>query len=85
MLNITKVTIYPVKDDERLKAYASIVIEDGFVVKDIRIIKGENNLFVAMPNKKLKDGRFADIAHPIKADVRDLIEDAILNAYEEIK
>ena len=84
-MNITEVSIYPV-NEERLKAYVTITIENCFVVRDLKIIRGTNGLFVAMPSKKRKDGQFKDIAHPLNQETRTIIETAIFDAYEsEIK
>lgn len=81
-IKITEVNIFPVNED-RLKAYVSITINDCFVVRDLKIIRGNNGLFVAMPSKKRKDGQFKDIAHPLNQEARDQIEQAIFDAYEK--
>lgn len=84
-MKITEVNVFPVNED-RLKAYVSITIDDCFVVRDLKIIKGNTGLFVAMPSKKRKDGQFKDIAHPLNQETRDDIEKAIFDAYEnEVK
>jgi stage V sporulation protein G len=80
-MRITEVKIFPV-NEERLKAYVSITIEDVFVIRDLKIIKGVTGLFVAMPSKKRKDGQFSDIAHPLNQETRNLIEDMVFDAYE---
>lgn len=79
-MKITEVKVFPVNED-RLKAYASITIDDCFVVRDLKIIQGPNGLFVAMPSKKRKDGQFRDIAHPLNKDTRSEIEDLVFEAY----
>lgn len=81
-MKITEVKIYPVNED-RLKAYVSITIENSFVIRDLKIIQGPNGLFVAMPSKKRKDGQFRDIAHPLNQETRDEIEDVIFEAFEK--
>lgn len=81
-MKITEVKIYPVNED-RLKAYVSITIENSFVIRDLKIIQGPNGLFVAMPSKKRKDGQFRDIAHPLNQETRDEIEDVIFDAFEK--
>lgn len=81
-MRITEVKIFPV-NEERLKAYVSITIEDCFVVRDLKIINGNNGLFVAMPSKKRKDGQFKDIAHPLNAETREQIENDVFAAYEK--
>jgi stage V sporulation protein G len=81
-MRITEVKIYPV-NEERLKAYVSITIENSFVIRDLKIIQGPNGLFVAMPSKKRKDGQFRDIAHPLNQETRTEIEDVIFEAFEK--
>lgn len=82
---ITEVKVFPVNED-RLKAYVSITIDNCFVIRDLKIIEGTSGLFVAMPSKKRKDGQFKDIAHPLNQETRDTIERMVFEAYEaEIK
>ncbi|MCH2533651.1 MAG: septation regulator SpoVG [Bdellovibrionales bacterium] len=84
-MKITEVKVFPVNED-RLKAYVTITLEDCFVVRDLKIIKGNNGLFVAMPSKKRKDGQFKDIAHPLNQETREHIEQMVFEAYErEVK
>jgi stage V sporulation protein G len=83
-MEITEVKVFPVKDNDKLKAYASIVFDDSFVIRDIRIITGTNGLFVAMPSRKKKDGTFKDTAHPLNMETRDLIEKTILKSYKKV-
>lgn len=80
-MKITEVNVFPVNED-RLKAYVSITIEGVFVVRDLKIIRGNTGLFVAMPSKKRKDGQFKDIAHPLNQETREAIEKAVFDAYE---
>lgn len=80
-MEITEVNIYPVNED-RLKAYVSITIDGVFVIRDLKVIHGNNGLFVAMPSKKRKDGQFKDIAHPLNQETRVMIEQAVFDAYE---
>lgn len=81
-MNITDVRLRKVNTDGKMKAIASITIDDAFVVRDIRVIEGQNGLFVAMPSRKTPDGEFRDIAHPITPEARELIQSAILKEYE---
>jgi stage V sporulation protein G len=81
-MKITEVKVFPV-NEERLKAYVTITIDNVFVVRDLKIIKGHEGLFVAMPSKKRKDGQFKDIAHPLNQQTREEIETAIFDAYEK--
>ena len=82
MLNITDVRVRLVKkDDAKLKAVASIVVDDCFVIHDIKIIDGQNGLFVAMPSRKIGEGDYRDIAHPLLSETRTKIKNAIFAEY----
>ncbi len=84
MINITDTRIRIVKkDDGKLKAVASIIIDDCFAIHDIKIIGGVDGNFIAMPSRKTPDGEFKDIAHPINTETRELIRDKVLAAYDE--
>jgi len=85
MMKITDVRIRLVEQEGRVRAVASITIEDEFVVHDIKVIEGTNGLFIAMPSRKSQSGEFRDIAHPISTETRTKIQDAILEAYEKEK
>ncbi len=80
-MQITDVKIFPV-DEKRVRAYASIVIDNCFIVRDVKIIQGDNKFFIAMPSKKMKDGSFRDTVHPLNNATRQMIEDSVLSAYE---
>ena len=80
-MKITEVNVYPVNED-RLKAYVSITLDGCFVVRDLKVIRGNAGLFVAMPSKKRKDGQFKDVAHPLNQETREMIEKAVFEAYE---
>jgi stage V sporulation protein G len=81
-MEITDVKVIPV-DDEKLKAFVSIVFDQCFVVTDIKIIHGPKGLFVSMPSKKRKDGTFKDIAHPLNNQMRQYLEDKVLTVYRQ--
>ena len=81
-MEITEVKVFPVNED-RLKAYVSITLDNCFVIRDLKIIQGNNGLFVAMPSKKRKDGQFKDIAHPLNQETREMIENAVFKALKE--
>ncbi len=81
-MEITEVKVFPVNED-RLKAYVSITIDNCFVVRDLKIIEGTGGLFVAMPSKKRKDGQFKDIAHPLNQETREMVEKLVFEAYEK--
>ena len=84
MINITNVKVIKTEDNYKVKGIASITIDDSFVVHDIKILESEKGLFVAMPSRRLPSGEFKDIAHPINAETRELIQKAILSEYEKI-
>ncbi|HET7629492.1 MAG TPA: septation regulator SpoVG [Bacillales bacterium] len=81
-MEITDVRLRRVNTDGRMKAIASITIDEEFVVHDIRVIDGNNGLFVAMPSKRTPDGEFRDIAHPITSNTREKIQTSVLEEYE---
>lgn len=82
-MKITDVRVRLVnKDDSKLKAVASITIDDCFVVHDVKIIDGNEGFFIAMPSRKTSDGEFKDVAHPIKSETRNEIIEAVLEAYK---
>lgn len=82
-MKITDVRVRLVnKDDSKLKAVASITIDDCFVVHDVKIIDGNDGFFIAMPSRKTADGEFKDVAHPIKSETRNEIIESVLEAYK---
>ncbi len=81
-MEVTEVRVFPV-DEEKLRAYVTITIDNCFVVRDLKVIKGNNGLFVAMPSKKRKDGTFRDTAHPLNNETREMIESKVLAEYEK--
>jgi stage V sporulation protein G len=86
-MNITDVRIRRLFPEGKVRAIASITIDDCFAVHDIRVIEGKEKTFVAMPSRRLKDGTFPshnpNIAHPINAETRAVIENAIMEKYNE--
>ena len=84
-MQITDVRIRKIATDGKMKAIVSITFDNEFVVHDIKIIEGQNGLFIAMPSRKTPDGEFKDIAHPINTDTRETIQTSILEAYEKAK
>ena len=82
-MNITDVRIRKINMDGRMKAIVSVTFDDAFVVHDVKVVEGQNGLFVAMPSRKMPDGEFRDIAHPISSNAREVIQTAVLRAYEE--
>lgn len=83
-MNITDVRIRKINDEGKMKAVVSITFDDEFVVHDIKIIEGQNGLFIAMPSRKMGEGDFRDIAHPLISEARNRIRDAIFEEYEKV-
>jgi stage V sporulation protein G len=79
-MEITEVKVFPV-NEEKLKAYITVVLDNCFVIRDLKIISGNTGLFVAMPSKRRKDGVYKDIAHPLNQSTRTMMEKKILEAY----
>ena len=83
-MKITNVSIRKSdREDSRMKAIASVLLDDEFAVHDIRIIEGTKGLFIAMPSRKTSTGGYKDVAHPISQEVRTMFEKEILDAYEK--
>ncbi|HWR82533.1 MAG TPA: septation regulator SpoVG [Candidatus Deferrimicrobium sp.] len=80
-MKITEVRI-TLRDEERLRGFANVTFDDCFVVRGMKIIKGNSGYFVAMPNRKRPDGSYQDVAHPVNKDMRKQIEETVLEAYE---
>lgn len=80
-MEVTDVRLRKVDTEGRMKAIASITFDAEFVVHDIRVIDGNEGLFVAMPSKRTPDGEFRDVAHPINSTTRLKIQDAVLAAF----
>ena len=82
-MKITSVNVRKIeKENSRMKGIASVLIDDSFAVHDIRIIEGDNGLFIAMPSRKTATGGYRDIAHPINPEGRAMFEEAIFEAYK---
>ena len=82
-MEITSVNVRKIeKEGSRMKGIASVLLDDSFVVHDIRIIEGDNGLFIAMPSRKTPTGGYRDIAHPINPEVRSMFEETIIKEYE---
>lgn len=85
-MNITEVRIRLVKKDEgKLKAVASVTIDNCFVVHDVKVIEGTEDYFIAMPSKKTPDGEFKDIVHPLNTETRELLKKIILDEFKKAR
>lgn len=82
-MNITDIRIRKINQDGKMKAIVSVTFDNAFVVHDVKVVEGTNGLFVAMPSRKTPEGEFRDIAHPISSNAREIIQTAVLKAYEE--
>ena len=82
-MKITDVRVRKISKESKMRAIVSITIDDEFVVHDIKVIEGQNGMFIAMPSKKMGEGDFRDIAHPLTQEVRNRLKDAVLTKYHE--
>ncbi|WP_339252565.1 septation regulator SpoVG [Sporosarcina sp. FSL W8-0480] len=84
-MEVTDVRLRKVETDGRMRAIASITLDGEFVVHDIRVIEGNDGLFVAMPSKRTPEGDFRDVAHPINTSARMKVQEAVLSAYHMVE
>ncbi len=82
-MNITDVKVF-LRESNQLKAFVNIVIDDAFIIRNIKVIEGENGLFVAMPSRRVSSGEYRDIAHPINTETRNMVERIIIEKYKEV-
>lgn len=82
-MEITNIKIKKFATDSKMKAIASITFDDCFAIHDVKVIENNDKIFVAMPNKRLKDGTFKDVAHPINFEARQYIESKVIEAYND--
>jgi stage V sporulation protein G len=82
-MKITEVKVY-LANEGKLKAYATMVFDECFIVRDMKIINSEKGLFVSMPSRRKKDGSFKDIVHPLNVETRKMIEDTIIEEYKKV-
>ncbi len=83
-MEITEVKVFPVKDGGRLKAYVTIVFDNAFIIRDLKVVEGHKGLFVSMPSRKRKDGTFRDVVHPLNPEMRSLIEEKVIGEYNRV-
>ena len=81
-MDITEVKVFPIQE-EKLKAFVSIVFDQCFMINDIKIIQGRDGLFISMPSRKKKNGEFKDVAHPLNNETRRTIEEKVLAEYDQ--
>ncbi len=83
IVRITEIRVLPVDGDEKLKAYVSIKIDDCLAIRDMKVIKGTSGYFVAMPAKKMKDGTYRDLVHPLDRGTREHLEEVVIDEYKK--
>ena len=83
-MNITDIRIRKITSDSKMRAIVSVTIDDMFVVHDMKIIDGQNGMFLAMPSRKTPDGEFKDIAHPISTEAREMLQSKVLEAFANL-
>ena len=84
-MNITDVRVRKVSDEGKMKAVVSVTFDNCFVVHDIKVIEGQDKMFIAMPSRKTPDNEFKDIAHPINIEMREKLQKSIIEKYESVK
>ncbi|HHW71063.1 MAG TPA: septation regulator SpoVG [Clostridiales bacterium] len=84
-MDITDIRIRRINSDGKMRAVASVTFDDEFVVHDIKVIEGQNGMFIAMPSRKTPSGEYRDIAHPINSDTRNKIQTLILEEYNNME
>lgn len=83
-MKITEVRAKRIRGNNRLKGIAAITIDECFVIHELRIIDGKNGLFVAMPSRKMPNGEYKDVAHPINTETRNMIEKEVLDTFNAL-
>ena len=84
-MDITDIRIRKVNADGKLKAYVTVTFDESFVVHNVKVIEGENGIFIAMPSRRTKNGEYKDVAHPINTEFRGVLQDRILDEYNKIE
>lgn len=82
-MNVTEVRVFLRNGPAKLKAFANLTLDGCFAVRDLKVVEGEKGLFVAMPSKKLPGGEFMDVAHPVTRELREVIREEVMRAYEK--
>jgi stage V sporulation protein G len=82
-MEITEVKVFPI-EEEKLKAFVSIVFDHCFMVNDIKVIRGKDGFFISMPSRRKRNGKFKDVAHPLNNETRQMLEEQILSEYEQV-
>ncbi len=83
-MDITDIRIRKVNADGKLKAYVTVTFDESFVVHNVKVIEGENGIFIAMPSRRTKNGEYKDVAHPINTEFRGILQSRILEEYNKL-
>lgn len=83
-MEITDIRVRKLNSDGKMKAIVSVTFDDALVIHDIKVIEGSEKLFIAMPSRKTPEGEFKDIAHPINANMRQTLEQAVIDKYQAV-
>ncbi|MDR3646628.1 MAG: septation regulator SpoVG [Candidatus Babeliales bacterium] len=83
-MEITEVKVFPVENGGRLRAFATLVFDDCFIIRDLKVIQGDKTLFVSMPSRRRRDGSFRDIVHPLNSETRSNVEERVIKEYNKI-
>lgn len=82
-MEISDIKIRKLNNDGKMRAVVSVTFDNQFVVHDIKVIQAQDKMFIAMPSRKSADGDFMDVAHPITADIRQKLNDAVISEFEK--
>ena len=82
-MEITDIRVRKVNSEGKLKAVVSVTFDGAFVIHDIKLIENEGRMFISMPNKRVRSGEYKDIAHPVNAQMREVLERSVISAYED--
>ncbi len=82
-MKVTDIKIRKLSREGKMKAVVSVTFDDAFVIHDIKVIEAQDKLFTAMPSRRAADGEYKDVAHPINAEMRDTVQNAILSEYQK--
>ena len=82
-MEITDIRVRKVNSEGKLKAVVSVTFDGAFVIHDIKLIENQGRMFISMPNKRVRSGEYKDIAHPVNAQMREVLERSVISAYED--
>ena len=83
-MQITEIRMKKLQDAGKIKAIVSVTLDDAIAIHDIKVVEGNKGLFVAMPSKRMPDGEYKDIVHPINKDIREILQASVLSKYQDL-